>query len=505
MKFKDLLDVISEDYDVSHSTLGNCPNDISDLRLIGKTNKWDPDVLYVGEWSQVESLPTFPVMTLTWDKPYNISVEGCHGYIKRDDLVGVFNLSKDLIFDSLKSERALLQLMRDLTEEKSILSAINTAARLLGNALILADASMNVLAYSTVYDIADPLWAENIKRGRYSYEFIKKVQSSKEMRDWQKSGKETQTITLPGDNQPKLVARITQDGHIKGGIVMIAHHKPIDKSHYHQLPIVGKMLMDAFIRETSGTTENSVASTILYNLLDEEKISETMDLDDMGDVSFPAEMMVVVARFIKPVENRYLKRTISVELERIFPEGFSVQYKNYMAILVPSVSLEQEEALQRLIDSEDIAIGVSWKFDDVSDFKIYFNQAVSSIKQAHLFSKEEAVLYYTDYSFYNLLYNYTGRIPLSQYCNPALGRLRDYDRENGTEFYDTLKVYLDNNRNIKETSNSLFIHRNSLIYRISRISEIIGMDLNDSGNLHSLMDSIRIRQFLDSRGKGKKK
>ena len=34
--------------------------------------------------------------------------------------------------------------------------------------------------------------------------------------------------------------------------------------------------------------------------------------------------------------------TISVELERIFPEGFPVQYKNYMAILVPSVSHDQE-------------------------------------------------------------------------------------------------------------------------------------------------------------------
>src|SRR5690554_2884964 len=130
-------------------------------------------------------------MTLTYDRPDSIPVEGCHGYIKKDDLVDIFNLSKDLIFESLKSERALLQLMRDVTEEKSIISAINTAARLLGNALILADASMNVLAYSTVYEIADPLWAENIKRGRYSYEFMKKVQSSKEMREWQKRGKET--------------------------------------------------------------------------------------------------------------------------------------------------------------------------------------------------------------------------------------------------------------------------------------------------------------------------
>ena len=505
LKFQDLLHVITKDFDISFHSLGNCPNDISDLRLLGKNNKWEPDVLYVGEWSNIKVLPEFPVMTLTYDQPDSFPTEGCHGNIKKDDLVDIFNLSKDLIFESLKSERALLQLMRDVTEEKSIISAINTAARLLGNALILADASMNVLAYSTVYEIADPLWAENIKRGRYSYEFMKKVQSSKEMREWQKRGKETQVITLPGDIQPKLVARITQDGHVKGGIVMIAHHRPIDKSHYQQLPIVGKMLMDAFIKETSGISDNSVANTILYSLLDEEKASETIDLAEITDVRFPDEMMVVVARFIKPVENRYLKRTISVELERIFPEGFSVQYKNYMAILVPSISHEQETSLEMLLASEDLSIGVSWPFNDISDFKRCFNQAVSSIKQAHLFNEEGIVLDYTDYSFYNLLYNYTGRIPLSQHCNPALKKLLDYDRENNTDFYDTLRIYLEYNKNIKESANALFIHRNSLLYRISRIGEIIGMDLNDSGNLHSLMDSIRIRRFLDSRGKGEKK
>lgn len=505
MKFKDLLEVISKNYDVSYNSLGNCPNDISDLRLLGKTNKWEPDILYIGQWDNVENIPSFPVMTLTYDQPDNFFLEGCHGFIKKDDLVEVFNLSKDLIFESLKSERALLQLMRDITEEKSTLSAINTASRLLGNALILADESMNILAYSTVFEIADPLWAENIKRGRYSYEFIKKVQSSKEMRDWQKNGKETQVITLPGDVQPKLVARIVQDGHVKGGIVMIAHHRPIEKSHYHQLPIVGKMLMDAFIKANLGATDNSIASTILYSLLDEEKAVDKIELTDIPTVTFPEEMFVIVARFIKPVDNRYLKRTISVELERIFPEGYSVQYKNYMAILVPSISTEQKASLQRIVDSEEISIGVSWPFKEVSDFKLYFNQAVISIKQANLFNKERKVLNYTDYSFYNLLYNYTGRIALSQYCNPAIGKLRDYDSENNTDFYETLRIYLENNKNIKETASALFIHRNSLAYRISRISEIINMDLNNPGIILSLVDSIRIIQFLDSRGKYAKK
>ena len=52
---------------------------------------------------------------------------------------------------------------------------VNLAASRLGNSVVLLDADFKVLSHSTIFPISDPLWAENIRRGYCSYEFISAV------------------------------------------------------------------------------------------------------------------------------------------------------------------------------------------------------------------------------------------------------------------------------------------------------------------------------------------
>ena len=61
--------------------------------------------------------------------------------------------------------------------------------------------------------------------------------------------------------------------------------------------------------------------------------------------------------------------------------------------------------------------------------------------------------------------------------------LWEYDKEHQTEFYKTLKVYLENNENAVKSARKLFIHRSTFLYRLERIKEMTGLDLNDP-NMH---------------------
>lgn len=70
----------------------------------------------------------------------------------------------------------------------------------------------------------------------------------------------------------------------------------------------------------------------------------------------------------------------------------------------------------------------------------------------------------------------------------ALRMLSEYDTANNTTFYETLKVYLLCERNYVKTAQRLYIHRNSLVYRIKRIEEITQLNLDDDyTRLHVLM------------------
>jgi purine catabolism regulator len=57
--------------------------------------------------------------------------------------------------------------------------------------------------------------------------------------------------------------------------------------------------------------------------------------------------------------------------------------------------------------------------------------------------------------------------------------LADYDLKRGSDLVKTLTVYFDTGTNASETADRLFLHRNSLLYRLERIQELTGLDLKE--------------------------
>ena len=63
--------------------------------------------------------------------------------------------------------------------------------------------------------------------------------------------------------------------------------------------------------------------------------------------------------------------------------------------------------------------------------------------------------------------------------SPVLTQLKLHDSEHGTDYYNTLRVYLSCERDQTLAAKVLCIHRNSLVYRINRLKEMIDVDLDD--------------------------
>ncbi|MBP1927145.1 hypothetical protein J2Z76_003018 [Sedimentibacter acidaminivorans] len=493
MRFIELVNLLKENHEINVIMDSNS-NKVTDIKLIDRNiSKWDENTLYLGSIDNLSNKPICPIMLFCIETYPDLPVGSSCMQIQENDLNDIYKESIELIIEDLRIGSALFELAKSVIDKKSIVQIINLAAKIIGNALILVDSGNKILAHSTIYEIADPLWAENIKRGFCSLEFMQQVRSNKEMLEWNRNGCETKTITLPDDLQPKLVARIIQNSHVVGALIMIEHHTAINYSHLKQLPLIGNILFDTFNYDGTKGIQKSFNSTFLYNLLDERNM-DNFDIFDISKTNFPEKMYVVVAQFLKRIENNYLKNTISLYLENIFPNGNSVRYKSYIAILVSSISEKQRKELTFLAKRENINIGISWPFEDILDFKRFFNQAVTCIKQAHHFGKTNQIFDYTYFSYYDLMYNYSGKIDLKNYIHPALKILKNYD----TDFYTTLKTYLECNKNLGETSELLFIHRNTLNYRINRIKQLTGLNLENSNVIYSLIDSFRIEAFLES-------
>lgn len=497
MKYDELMGIIKEKIEIHTLMKSSISPKIKEIKMVdGALSNWNESTLYVGNTIILDNISPEAIMLCSVNQQKSLPPGSNHTLIPQDQVDTLYYMAKDLIFEDLKAEVGLLELAQSALDGINVSNLINTAAKLLGNGVILTDTNMNILAYSTIYEIKDPLWEQNIKNGYCSNEFKQRVNSCEPMKGWSKQDDSTILIKLPGDLQNKLVSRIIYNNHLVGGITMIEHHTPISRSHIVQLPFIGEILYKMLCNDLTGIVNKSLHSTILYNLLDE--LDATSKSKSIPKIDLPEVLRVVVARYVYPMYNRHFKRSIIIEFERIFPEGYSVQYKGYMAILVSSISENQRTELEKLKNQYDVSIGISWEFYNIAQFKRYFNQAVSAIKLSQRIGNTIQIDDYTSYAIFDLLNNYSGRIPLQSFCHPVLEILKTYDKINDTEFYTTLRTYLKLNKNLSLTSKALFIHRNSLTYRLGRITQLTGIDLNDVNLMYSLMDSFRIDEFLSS-------
>jgi DNA-binding PucR family transcriptional regulator len=67
---------------------------------------------------------------------------------------------------------------------------------------------------------------------------------------------------------------------------------------------------------------------------------------------------------------------------------------------------------------------------------------------------------------------------LAPFCE-LVRPLADHDRERGSDLVRTLRVYFAAGANASEAADRLFLHRNSLLYRLERIGNLTGLDLKD--------------------------
>lgn len=74
-------------------------------------------------------------------------------------------------------------------------------------------------------------------------------------------------------------------------------------------------------------------------------------------------------------------------------------------------------------------------------------------------------------------------------------QIRQYDEENNAQYLTTLLTYLRSNCSVAKTAKQLFIHPNSVLYRINRVQEIFDFDLSDENAVFGILFSARLQEY----------
>ncbi|HVU68692.1 MAG TPA: helix-turn-helix domain-containing protein [Ktedonobacteraceae bacterium] len=98
---------------------------------------------------------------------------------------------------------------------------------------------------------------------------------------------------------------------------------------------------------------------------------------------------------------------------------------------------------------------------------------------------------------YRLLFPLYGEQTLLDFYQETLGPLLDADNRGNQALLETLEGFFRCNGNLSETARVMHLHRNSLLYRLSRIEELLGRSLEDAELRLSLQIALKIRVLLE--------
>lgn len=169
---------------------------------------------------------------------------------------------------------------------------------------------------------------------------------------------------------------------------------------------------------------------------------------------------------------------------------------NYTPEELHAFVAEFKQSLQQYFFGHPLTLGVGKATKSVRCIYKSYRQAVAISDLQSSEKIEPDQIFYSEMGIYKLLMSITDSEILTDYLDSTLAPLISYDREHNEDYLNLLKVYLKNDGSVKQTADDLYIHRNTVNYRLKKIEEMTGYDLSSNRARLELTLAIMILDFI---------
>lgn len=195
--------------------------------------------------------------------------------------------------------------------------------------------------------------------------------------------------------------------------------------------------------------------------------------------------------------SEYIIHSLSIQSQIIILIGFDKEKVNANIESTKLFCSETIRTLENNLDGIKIYAGIGGISNHLIDLHHYYNQAMEALRLARKSPGNNRVRHFNDFIVHHFLENNIDEIKMRKFFDHSLGSLYKYDKENDAELLETLETWIESNYNIAKTSRQLFTHRNTILYRIDRISDILNTDLEDPNELLKFHLALKIFRLLE--------
>lgn len=399
-----------------------------------------------------------------------------------DETDMVIRMLREFFNNALGSALMAGSLLDMLYDGRSIQDMVNSFIKGFDNPIFVFDAGFHLIAanYDMVKD--DRVSEMIIRNGGITDEGFKLLNDSRMPYSVIRKREKPVRIYHESLGFEQMVCAIDTKKDI-GHIVINAVNRPFNETDEEMLFMLKEGIQQQFIKqEFIRNNAGFPYEFFLKDLLDGKIAARPQAVKRMNYVNtaFSGNIFCLVIETARTPAALNTFR-IRSDLEAVHPDTKTLLYNGeIIALFCPgenkSIPYEAEQKIEQLCQKDGLYAGMSNSFHSIFELAAYYKQALRAIELGASETDAPGLYCYGRYYMQHIINIFSLNSDPAVFCSPKLKKLLDYDKANGTDLAYSLYMYLISERNSIAASEAMFIHRNTLLYRLKKIDSVVEID-----------------------------
>lgn len=401
------------------------------------------------------------------------------------------------------AEATVLAQLCQLSHATSLQQICDLTYEIMGNPVFVSDISHTMLAYTKCVEIDDPYWKKNVVEAQLERNTISQA---REVNIIHEKSAVTYMPVIVTDGQlsyPRIIKALTSGGQPVGVMVLTAYLNPLGPEDLELMELISSFTVSLLVKEHHHiiTSERSVANYFIKLLDGAKDSSEHVQkrLEVLGYTCRPSTYVLSICPDEQTMQDDSEDLKLILSEFAQLPHCHVFLYNSSLVCIYGSdvdVSDWEEQApeLTALLRRWEMTAGVSRRVSGMERLKDFYVQAQETLSVGHRLKRQFRYYLYDNLSSF-LLFQRLPNEELSLYCHQKIQELGEYDRAHNTELCATLQVYLEQTKSLVRTAEILYVHRNTVRYRINKCEELLGTKLEDGNEIFSYILSLRLLEY----------
>lgn len=350
----------------------------------------------------------------------------------------------------------------------SLKELLDLYANYIKNPMVVINHNYELLYY-TQTNKGDNVYKEATNAGVWSLELIAIANNAF------KNNSEYVILDSINKNKRRLFYKIEHNTMLGYLVLLEEENSTFDELDYdtlkHLVNSIGKIL---YLEDYKKNDAN--IQTFYKALLNSEYKTKDILKTKIEDykVNLDASLLIISLSKASFSQNNYLK----VKLESVLAVNAVIAYDDNVLIFLNNDNIPLSKITDILIDNNLTALYVK-KILDYFSFNIYYKALTNLLR--FLEESKKSVLYFeADYKIYLPFFTDKYNInEIKNFIGLKIMKIYNDDMKNETDNINTLYFYLSYDKSLSIAANKLYIHRNTVSYRLMKMSDMYDMDFND--------------------------